>query len=264
MLYIEKIVSLLAYPLDLSLLLALIAGLLLWRGWQRTGLLALAFAIAWLWGWSLPVASDAFRLTLESGFQDKAVAQLPHAQAIVVLGGGTMPSDRPRFPYPNLGAASDRTWEAARLFHADKAPLVIASGGRVPWLGKGPPEAAAMRKFLLALGVPAKAIVMETHSLSTHENAVDVKPILDHRSIHHILLVTSAWHMQRALATFHAAGINATPAPTDFDVRPEPNTLLRWLPDAKALERSSQSIKEYVGLAYYRLRGWAAATPPRN
>ena len=257
MLYIQKIIALLAYPLDLSLVIVIGAGLLLWLGKRRIGLLALAIAIIWLWSWSLPVTSEAVQLTLEHSFHDRPVAQMPSADAIVVLGGGTMPSDQPRYPYPNLGAASDRSWEAARLYQAGKAPLIIAAGGRMPWHGQGPSEAAAMRKFLVALGVPSKAVVLEKHSLTTHQNAIDVKPKLKRRGLKRVLLVTSSWHMRRALATFHAAGINAVPAPTDFNVRHVPDRLLSWLPKAHALAGSSRAIKEYVGLAYYWLRGWA-------
>ncbi len=91
----------------------------------------------------------------------------------MVLGGAMEPAIPPRFPYPNLGAAADRVWEAARLYHAGKAPLIIASGGRLPWLGQKTPEAVAMRQFLEALGVPADAVVLESHSRTTHQNAVD-------------------------------------------------------------------------------------------
>ncbi|NCC28430.1 MAG: YdcF family protein, partial [Gammaproteobacteria bacterium] len=47
------------------------------------------------------------------------------------------------------------------------------------------------------------------------------------------------------------------PAPTDFEVMPEPAHLMRWLPDAEALSDSTRALKEYVGWWVYRWRGWA-------
>jgi uncharacterized SAM-binding protein YcdF (DUF218 family) len=71
------------------------------------------------------------------------------------------------------------------------------------------------------------------------------------------LLVTSALHMPRALATFRALGVDTIPAPTDFEAVPQPFHPLRWLPDAETLAASTQAIKEYLGLWVYRWRGWA-------
>lgn len=72
-----------------------------------------------------------------------------------------------------------------------------------------------------------------------------------------MLLVTSALHMPRSLAAFKAVGINAVAAPADFEVIPEPLHPLRLLPDAHSLHQSTRALKEYLGFAVYRLRGWA-------
>ncbi len=69
--------------------------------------------------------------------------------------------------------------------------------------------------------------------------------------------MTSALHMLRALAAFRAAGVDAVPAATDFEVMPRPDNLLRWLPDAQALADSTRALKEYLGMAVYWWRGWA-------
>jgi uncharacterized SAM-binding protein YcdF (DUF218 family) len=176
--------------------------------------------------------------------------------AVVVLGGGITPAP-PDWPYPDLGQGADRVWHAARIYRAGKAPRVILSGGRLPWLGARASEAVAMRQFLTDLGVPPDAVWIENHSRSTHENALQTARLLEQHGLQQVLLVTSALHLPRALATFRAAGINALPAPTDFEVMPEPPHLLRWLPDAEALFDSTRALKEYWGLWVYRWRGWA-------
>lgn len=256
MLYIDKILAQLAYPLGLSLSLSLLALLLmaLRRPGLGTGLLALA--VIWSGMWSLPAVSDVLRLSLEGRFANQPVADLPAADAIVVLGGGisAVPAD---WPYPDLGRSADRIWHAARIYHAGKAPLVVIAGGRRTWLGNRTSEAEAMRAFLADLNVPSKVVLMESRSASTRENAVFTAELLRARGIDRVLLVTSALHMQRAVATFRAVGMDAVPAATDFEVIPEPNHVLRWLPDAAALAASTRALAEYLGLWVYRWRGWA-------
>jgi hypothetical protein len=132
--------------------------------------------------------------------------------------------------------------------------LAAASGFR---RGERLSEAAATRQFLTDLGVPAAALLFEDRSRSTRENARYSAELIQTHGFARVLLVTSAPHMPRALATFHAAGIDAVPAPTDFEVLPEPPHLLRWLPDAQALADSTRALKEYLGLWVYRWRGWA-------
>jgi uncharacterized SAM-binding protein YcdF (DUF218 family) len=81
-------------------------------------------------------------------------------------------SGPPSWSYPNLGEAADRVWHAARLYRAGKVEMLILSGGRQPWQGKGPPESEAMRQFLNDLGVPDAALQFEHRSRSTRENAL--------------------------------------------------------------------------------------------
>jgi uncharacterized SAM-binding protein YcdF (DUF218 family) len=223
--------------------------------WRLAGSL-MAAATVWLLVWSLPVASDALRLSLESRSEIQEIDDLPLADAVVVLGGGVTPAPS-SWPYPDLRGGADRMWHAARIYRAGRAPLIIISGGQLPWQGDLGSEAEAMRQFLADLGVPADAIMVEDRSRNTRENAQFTAALLRERGIDQVLLVTSALHMPRALATFRAAGVNTTPAASDFEVVPVPDQLLRWLPDAQALSDSTRALKEYLGLWAYRWRGWA-------
>lgn len=194
------------------------------------------------------------------------VAELPQAAAIVVLGGGTKPALPPR-PWVDLSEEGDRALYGARLYREDKAPLLILSGGRISWSGDGVwkshPESRDMAEIVQAMGVPEKAILQDPDSLNTHENAVNVQRIMKTKGIQgQVLLVTSAMHMPRSLLIFKHQGIDVVPAATDFLVTNsdrEQNfqgVLLALLPDADQLQRSTRALKEYVGLAVYRLRGW--------
>jgi len=258
MLYLDKLLSQLAYPLGASLVLGSLALVLMLLGRVRAALLSLAIGILWLALWSMPMVSDRLRLSLEGRFVQQGVQTLPAADAAVVLGGAIRGAP-PDWSYPDLGRAADRVWHAARLYHARKAPRIIVSGGGLPWLGERAVEADGMRRFLTDLGVPPEAVLLEGRSRNTRENALYTAEIVRAEGIDRVLLVTSALHMPRALATFRAVGIDAIPAPIDFEVMPEPAHPIRWLPDAEALSDSTRALKEYLGWWVYRHRGWAGS-----
>jgi uncharacterized SAM-binding protein YcdF (DUF218 family) len=257
-LYLSKLIPLFIYPLGFALVMSLLAALVLrrWAGLARLFLLA---GIVVLWIGSAPLFADYLVLTLESRFPPLAVEATPTADAIVVLGGGVAGPDPPRLTV-DLSDAADRLLHAARLYRAGKAPVVLLSGGAIPWLGADTPEAEAMQSLIEEWGVPVASILLEKKSRNTHENAVFTKRLLAEHGLHRILLVTSALHMPRALATFKAAGIDAIPAPTDFTVTYRNHrTVIDFLPEAAALAHTTDAIKEYIGYAYYRSRGWIRA-----
>lgn len=189
---------------------------------------------------------------------------LPTADAIVILGGATKSAFPPR-PGVDLSEAGDRVLYGGQLYREGKAPIVISSGGRVAWRGGGPAESADMAEILKTVGVPSSAILQDPASLNTYQNAVNVKKIMQERGIRRILLVTSAMHMPRSLRIFQRQGIDAIPAPTDFLVSQqeieEPNSspqaiILSLMPDTERIDRTTRALKEYIGMAVYRLRGW--------
>lgn len=243
---LSKLVTWLLSPLGMGLCLAGLGLLLAWRQRLRSSMALGALAFVWLWAWSTPVLSLWLRGTVEDLYPPLPVATVPQAQAIVVLGGGIAPPSG-KSTEINLNAATDRVWFAARLFHAGKAPLVLVSGGSDPERDAYS-EARASAIFLVDLGVPAQTIVLEEASRNTRQNAAFSAALLKARGINHILLVTSALHMPRAMALFAAQGLQATPAPTDFEaIQSPPPGVLAWLPDAQALDGSGRAMKEMVG-----------------
>lgn len=260
-LFLSKLLPLFIYPLGLACLLLLAALVLVWKQ-PRWAVGAIALALLLLLVGGNPWVTGQVVRSLE--WRHIPPALLPQAEAIVVLGGGIKSASAPR-PWIDVAEAGDRTIHGARLYAAGKAPLLILSGGRIDWREGGPPESSDMAALAMALGVPKAAIVEEPTSLNTYENAVNVKAILQQRSIRRILLVTSAMHMPRSLLIFQHQGIDAIPAPTDFLVTEQfdqeiENTwqgrILSWVPQAKDLHLFSQALKEYIGIGVYWLKGW--------
>ncbi len=261
-LFLSKLLPLLVYPLGLATLLLAVALILLWR---RPRWAAAAIVTAWL---LLVMSSNgtiagAMMRSLE--WRHFSPAPLPPAEAIVVLGGAIKSQDPPR-PWIDVTEQGDRVLHGAMLYLDQKAPLLILSGGRITWgQGQDRSEAEDMAELALALGVPETAMVIEPDALNTYQNAANVKAILDQRNLQQILLVTSALHMPRALAVFRKLGMVAIPAPTDFHIvkdaphRPQntwQGSLLGLIPNPENLYNFTRSLKEYIGIGIYWLRGW--------
>jgi uncharacterized SAM-binding protein YcdF (DUF218 family) len=139
------------------------------------------------------------------------------------------------------------------------------SGGRIDWRGSGSPESADMANILTSIGVPATAIIQESDSFNTHDNAVNVRKILEARQIKKVLLITSAIHTPRSLKIFHRQGMDVIPTPTDFlvsqgefqELTSTPKAaILNLLPDTENLNQFTSALKEYLGTFIYSLRGW--------
>ena len=253
--FFDKLISLLIYPLGLSILLGIFGLLLLvWRR-RRFAVSLLFSSISSLTVWSMPPVADALARSLESQFVYLTVDELPTADVILVFGGVMQPPQIGR-PYPDLGAAADRVWHAARVYHAGKAPVVMLSGGRNDWQADWPSQAKTMAQFLRDLGVPLRAIVLEESSRSTYENAVNCAELMRLQGMGRVILVTSALHMPRSFAVLRALGVDVVPAATDFEVTEGPRTVLSWIPNSQALQRSTYALHEWIGIGVYRWRSW--------
>ncbi|MGB0563141.1 MAG: YdcF family protein [Spirulinaceae cyanobacterium] len=260
-LFLSKLLPLFVYPVGLTCVLLVVALVLIVRQ-SRWAALPIVLALLILSAASNGSVNAAIVRSLEWRYLPQG--ELPTADAIVVLGGGILPQEDPR-PDIEVTEGGDRTLYAARLYHQNKAPLILATGGRIDWHGTQRPESRDIALLLRRLGVPSNAIFQEPDSLNTYENAVMSKPILERRQVEKILLVTSATHMPRAQAVFTKQGFEVIPAPTDFritqlhtadDQRTIAGQILNLIPDTGNLWSTTVALKEYVGIVIYWLRGW--------
>jgi uncharacterized SAM-binding protein YcdF (DUF218 family) len=227
----------------------LLGGGLLMVGLRRFGKLVVVLAIAQTLVMSFPPVADA----LLEPLQDQARAAAAEAppccyEAIVVLGGGMTPAAPPFLMEPDLADAADRVWHAARLYHRGVARRIIVSGGSMSPLNAGlaTSEAEAMRRFLVDLGVPADAIVSEGNSMNTLENIRNVRAMVGDARV---ALVTSAYHMPRALKIARQGNLNVGAFPTDWRLPAEARpSWENWVPSIAAIAWSSISLREHVAL----------------
>jgi len=114
------------------------------------------------------------------------------------------------------------------------------------------PEGLAIKDLLVSLGVEEKDIIAENRSRDTFENALFVAKLVGTKKV---CLITSAYHMRRAVYLFSKAGVkNLVPVPVDFKTSKAPFTVYKFFPTPYWLNISSKALKEYFGLLYYSLK----------
>ena len=186
------------------------------------------------------------------------LAALPaHADAAVLLTGITQVDKSPH-DRVYLGYGADRLTNALWLYRAGRVRYIIVSGGSGRVLAKAHTEADDLTTLLRLGGVPASAILVEKASRNTHENAVFVQRLLAaHPGIHSLVLVTSAFHVRRALGCFRKAGLNPVAFPAGFRSTDRQITPDYWLvPDPEALLHCSLLLHEMAGWVTYKVLGY--------
>jgi uncharacterized SAM-binding protein YcdF (DUF218 family) len=259
--FLSKLLPNFVYPLGLVCIFIILA-LILYRkpAWQRL-VLVLALVVLWL-GSTRWIALGMVR-SLE--WRYLPMTQMPSADAIVLLGGGTESAEYPRQTV-ELNSSGDRVLYAAWLYKQGKAPHILLSGGLIDWLDTGSTPAEDMAVILDMMGVPKEALWLESTSRNTYENAVNSRKFLNEKGINRIILVTSALHMPRSVDLFKHQGFDVIPAPTDYSVTQaawqrltDPNLATQFLnlmPNIDNLSSVTRALKEYLGMLVYRLRGW--------
>lgn len=186
--------------------------------------------------------------SLESRYQPPPAAS---GDIIVMLGGGAT-ADTPNVHGKGhlTGFAANRLLTAAQLYHSTGVPVLISGGQVFANSGK---EAEIARHILLGLGIPDNKIIVEGKSLNTTDNARYTQELLTERGFSSPILVTSAFHMERAVGQFAKFGVAVLPYPTDYQT----NTrfLFEWhqlWPRADAFYNTQLAVKEYLGLMAIR------------
>lgn len=241
MYYINKIVGFLLNPLGVVMILSVAAAIFARFHRKRLAWVSAILAFATLWFFSTGLALNLIGHPLEF-CESVDVQDLPPAQAVVILGGG-MGVNKFTGKAEMFGAA-DRVWHGARVFKAGKASQVIVTGGNVQ---------TSTVPLLVEMGVPESAIVMYDDPRNTEEEARRIGAELGKGA--KVILVTSAWHMNRALLVFRRAGVDAVPSATDYEMSGwygEGLAFTDLLPNADAIARNSYAIKEWVAYLGYR------------
>jgi len=257
--WLKKFVSFWLMPLPFCLAL-LVAGLWLTRSAKRARLgrgmlfagvaLLLLFSSSFVSWWLVRPLEAAYPAVPELRSGQPLPASLAGCRFVVVLGGGN--GNSPGVPATSLlsSSAIARITEGVRLLRAlpDAKLLVSGPAGR-----RHDSHAVVLARAAESLGIDQGRIVLIDQARDTEDEAHAVRKIAGEAGV---VLVTSAWHMPRAMALFRHAGLNPVAAPCDY--RSHSDDELSWvhfLWDSGALERSTCAIRERIGYLWIWLRG---------
>ena len=255
MIWLHKILPLFMLPLGLALGLVAL-GLLL----RRRLPVALGFAL--LWVFSLPITGDALTRWIERDAVRLPLQSMPNADAIVVLSGIVRTVNAaPGAQRNEWTDGIDRIEAGVALWQAGKAPVLVLTGGQVPWLPEAPPESQILSQWAQTQGIPSTAILHTPPVANTEQEAAAIAAMLPNRA--QVLLVTSAFHMPRAEQLFKREGFEVIAFPVDLrSSAGKTPSVLDWLPSADALGDSSRALREWIGQGWYALRSIANQTLP--
>ena len=254
---LSKLLDVFLAPLTWSMLLFAAAGLTVARGKERRRLvLGLGTAgILVLYVFSLEGVSARLWRPLEdvrSTMRDDVTYD-----AVVLMGGvvqvwAEQPEGRRSFN-DNVERLL-ATYDALRT---DRAKVAVISGGHTDPTRPEAQEAPTLAAQLVDWGIARERLLVEATARNTHENAVEVKKLADAHGWKSVLVVTSAFHMTRALGCFAAAGLPVDAWVVDRRSHGPVGKSTSWLPRATALEQSTDAIHEWAGRLIYRLRGYS-------
>ena len=235
--YLHKLLPFPCLPTGL-VLLSLIAGLI-FRRWFFVGL-----ALATFWLASTPVLASLLLEYVEQGVIRINTADAPSVDAIVVLSGAG------NFSRRNAGID---------LYKAGKAPLLMFTGGWVPWQAQKQPEGDISVRYALGMGLSASAVSTTGKVMHTSEEAEAVAVRLRELDPKfkevspRILLVTSAAHMKRAKLLFEHEGMLVNSFPVSFLAQPQVElNPLSYVPNPGALVQTELAWRELCGQWVYQ------------
>ena len=264
--YIAKGLWFLLQPSTLIALLIGYGAILIWTGWARWGRRFVTIGAILLLLAGLSPLGNALILPLEDRFPRANLDVPPPPTGFIVLGGAEDRLVASARHVPALNEAGDRMVEAAMLAHRFPEAKIAFSGGDPGIFYHANTEAEGAEALLTALGVPKDRLILESQARDTYENAVFLKEELTRQGDlgpgKRWLLITSAYHMPRAMGAFRKAGFDLEPWPVDYRTRGSDDLTRPFDKVSEGLRRVDVASREWVGLLAYWLDGRSDALFP--
>ena len=253
MFVVSKIAGFFAIPSNLMILMGIFGALLLRTSWARGGRRLVIASLVLLAIAGLSPIGNILILPLEQRFPAWDSSR-GAPDGIVVLGGAITPDVAAIRNDAALNEAAERMTATVELARRYPNARVIFSGGDGSLVHSGNESEAALRLFE-RLGLAAGRVAAEDRSRNTVENAVFSKQIASPKPGERWLLVTSAYHMPRAMGIFRMAGFPVEAYPVDWRTRGVEDALRPFPTLAEGLRRTDTAMREWAGLVVYRLNG---------
>lgn len=259
--FASAILWFLIQPLSLAMVLIALSLVMALLRWQRLSLAvgALSFLVLFLSGWT--TLGALILHPLEDRFErPDPVPQ--NVYGIIVLGGGLEGSVNLQRGGYELNDSGDRFVETAILARRFPQARLLISGGRGAVFLEGESDADTAPRLIEALGVDRSRLILENRSRDTHENALFSKKLAEPQPGETWLLVTSAFHMPRAMGVFRKVGFPVVAWPVDYKTAGTERPGLAEDNARDSLRNVSLGIREWIGLAAYHMAGRTEALFP--
>ncbi|WP_028035001.1 YdcF family protein [Chelativorans sp. J32] len=229
--------------------------------WRRVSITfaTLAFVVVALAGWT------TFGALLLHPLEDRFTRPEPapqHVDGIIVLGGGFEGAVNMARGGYELNDSGDRFVETAILARRYPQARLLVSGGSGSVFLPGEGDADTAPRLLIALGVPPERIELENQSRDTFENARLSVSLAKPQPGETWLLVTSAFHMPRAVGAFRQAGFPVVPWPADYKTTGQERPGLTDDNVLDSLRNTTVGIREWIGLIAYWMLGRSESILP--
>lgn len=227
---LKKLISSLFMPLSFGLVIGLVGLIALFKNKTKMAKIFLSLSFLWITLSAYAPISNLLISPLET--QYKKLQTIPQGVKYIVLLGGDM---------------ENRAWEVLRLYNKIDQVKIITTG----YAGRGDiPEAFKTTKKLQEIGIPKEDIVAFPNPKDTKEEAIQIKEYLKEQQF---ILVTSSFHLPRAMALFQKEGLDPIASSGHFLIKPSDKVFS--VPTAVNLQKTEIALHEYMGLLWAKLRG---------
>ena len=199
---------------------------------------------------SNPIIGNYLMQRLEYPYKPISISTIKEGDAIVVLSGmlhqvGDNEYNKYEFSDP------DRFFGGLDLIKENKSDKIIFTAGQLPWTDNWEPEGLVLKNKAISFGVPQAKILVTENVKNTYEESIAVTKLIPNNSS--LILVTSAFHMQRSKYLFEKQGFDIIPYPVDFKTSNAKTSFMNFLPSVDSLNKASLFIRENIGRFYYKL-----------
>jgi len=246
---LKKIISMFIMPFPLGMIFIITGVILLYKNRVTKAKLILTFSIIWMFFISYAPLVNYVLYNFEESYP--SLKQAPeNIKYIYVLGGGHSSDDKHPITSQVNEASLVRLNEGIRLYRQLKGQASIVVSG-YSGMYDSTPHAKMQEKLALALGVKKSNLIVRPEPRDTHEEALAAKDLIGTQPF---IVVTSAFHMKRAMNFFKEEGLKPIPAPTQHLAevgRPYYSGFF----SADALKKSHIVFHEILGLIWQRIKG---------
>lgn len=250
---VSKIFWFFAQPISLCCLLVLGGGVLVARGRRHGGLAVGGMGLLVMMLSAYTSLGYVMIGPLEARFQAPTMPP-DNVSTIIMLGGATVGRVSAARGITELNDAGDRVMETLRLAQLYPKARVVLSGGSGVLDGEDESEAAIVARLLEAMGVAPERLVLEEKSRNTAENAAMTRAEIG-IATGTTVLVTSAFHMPRAMGLFEKAGLDVIAWPVDYRGTGSDRLGIDLVNPVANLVTTGVAMREWIGLLVYAATG---------